>query len=243
MRNKYLQFGLGMIVGGLLCGTTASAADYLTATVSTQRFYLNGQPVQLEAYAIHGNNFVKLRDIGRAVDFGVIYDGTTNSVYIDPNSPYQEEVKQTEQTTGAPSAVTEETVQAALARLKEAYPSGSLYGAPYVSGSGGPYSVSNTYCAGWAVKCSDAAFGSLPWRRVDRPSWDEIRPGDLVEYTSATTNHVVVVVRKTAEGIFVTESGLNNKTRWGGQYFRWWLEEQPEYILFTRYPQSYPAGE
>ncbi len=29
MRNKYLQFGLGMIVGGLLCGTTAAAADYL----------------------------------------------------------------------------------------------------------------------------------------------------------------------------------------------------------------------
>ena len=237
MRNKYLQFGLGMIVGGLLCGTTAAAADYLTATVSTQRFYLNGQPVQLEAYAIHGNNFVKLRDIGQAVDFGVTYDGSTNSVYIDPDSHYEQEVSKPAHTTSAPSAVTEETVQAALARLKEAYPSGSLYGAPYISGSGGPYSVSTTYCAGWAVKCSDAAFGGLPWRRVDRPSWDEIRPGDLVEYTSETTNHVVVVVRKTEEGIFVTESGLNNKTRWGGQYFRWWLEEQPEYILFTRYPQ------
>ena len=71
MRNKYLQFGLGMIVGGLLCGTTAAAADYLTASPSTQTFYLSGQPVQFEAYAIHGNNFVKLRDIGQAVDFGV----------------------------------------------------------------------------------------------------------------------------------------------------------------------------
>ena len=36
MRNKYLQFGVGMIVGGLLCGTTAAAADYLTASPSTQ---------------------------------------------------------------------------------------------------------------------------------------------------------------------------------------------------------------
>ena len=35
MRNKYLQFGLGMIVGGLLCGTTAAAADYLTASPTT----------------------------------------------------------------------------------------------------------------------------------------------------------------------------------------------------------------
>ena len=55
MRNKYLQFALGMIVGGLLCGTTAAAADYLTAAASTQRFYLNGQPVQFEAYVIHGS--------------------------------------------------------------------------------------------------------------------------------------------------------------------------------------------
>ena len=33
-----------------------------------------------------------------------------------------------------------------------------------------------------------------------------------------------------------TESGTNNKARWGGQYFRWWLEEQPGYTLYTRYP-------
>ena len=24
----------------------------------------------------------------------------------------------------------------------------------------------------------------LPWRRVDRPSWEQLRPGDLVEYDS-----------------------------------------------------------
>lgn len=238
MRNKYLQFGLGMIVGGLLCGTTATAAANLTASPSTQTFYLSGEKISLTAYLIGGSNYIRLRDIGQAVDFGVTYDGTTNSVYIDPNAHYEQEVKQPAQTTSAPSAaVTEESVQAALARLKEAYPSGTLYGAPYISGSGGPYRVSSIHCAGWAMKCSDAAFGNLPWRRVDRPSWDQIRPGDLVEYTSETTNHVVVVVRKTDECIFVTESGVNDKTRWGGQYFRWWLEGQPEYILFTRYPQ------
>ena len=238
MRNKYLQFGLGMIVGGLLCGTTAAAADYLTASPSTQTFYLSGQPVQFEAYAIHGNNFVKLRDIGQAVDFGVTYDGSTNSVYIDPGAHYEQEVTPPAQTTPAPSAeVTEESVQAVLAQLKETYPTGTPYGAPYISGSGGPYRVSSIHCAGWAMKCSDAAFGNLPWRKIERPDWNQIRPGDLVEYTSETTNHVVVVVRKTDECIFVTESGLNNKTRWGGQYFRWWLEGQPEYILFTRYPQ------
>lgn len=238
MRNKYLQFGLGIIVGGLLCGTTATAAANLTASPSTQTFYLSGEKIRLTAYLIGGSNYIRLRDIGQAVDFGVTYDGTTNSVYIDPSAHYEQEVTPPAQTTPAPSAaVTEESVQAVLAQLKETYPSGTLYGAPYISSSGGPYRVSEVYCAGWAVKCSDAAFGSLPWRKIERPDWNQIRPGDLVEYTSDETNHVVVVVRKTDECIFVTESGLNNKTRWGGQYFRWWLEEQPEYILFTRYPQ------
>lgn len=238
MRNKYLQFGLGMIVGGLLCGTTAAAADYLTARPTTQTFYLEGEKIELTAYLIGGSNYVRLRDIGRAVDFGVEYDAATNSVYIDPGAHYEQEVTPPAQTTPAPSAaVTEESVQAVLAQLKETYPTGTLYGAPYISGSGGPYRVSSIHCAGWAMKCSDAAFGNLPWRKIERPDWNQIRPGDLVEYTSETTNHVVVVVRKTDECIFVTESGLNNKTRWGGQYFRWWLEGQPEYILFTRYPQ------
>ena len=48
---------------------------------------------------------------------------------------------------------------------------------------------------------------------------------------------MVVVVGKTDEYIKVTESGLNNHARWGGQYFRWWLEEQSHYISCTRYPQ------
>ena len=131
MRNKYLQFGLGMIVGGLLCGTTAAAADYLTASPSTQTFYLSGQPVQFEAYAIHGNNFVKLRDIGQAVDFGVTYDGSTNSVHIDPNAHYEQEATIPAQTTPAPSALTEENVRAAIVSLRERYPHGTVYETPY----------------------------------------------------------------------------------------------------------------
>ncbi len=93
----------------------------------------------MEAYSIHGNNFVKLRDIGQAVDFGVAYDAATNSVHIDPNSSYQEEVKQGEQTPASPSATpSEETVRAAIKALKTVYPSGTVYPAPYRSTSNGP---------------------------------------------------------------------------------------------------------
>ena len=237
MRNKYLQFGLGMIAGALLCGTTATAADYLTATISTQRFYLNGQPIQFEAYAIHGNNFVKLRDIGQAVDFGVTYDASTNSVYIDPNSHYEQEVQESEQTTSSPSGLTEENVRAAIRALRDRYPTCSYYPAPYVPNNplDRPYSNCDA-CAGWAMLCSDVAFGDLPWRQVMNPRWEDIRAGDLLDWHDGTTRHVVVVLEKTAEYVKTTESGRGNMVRWGGQYFRWWLEEQPGYTQYTRYP-------
>ena len=74
-----------------------------TASPTTQTFYVDGRQVQFEAYEIHGNNFVKLRDIGRIVDFGVTYDGATNTVHIAPDSPYIEEVTPPAPATPAPS--------------------------------------------------------------------------------------------------------------------------------------------
>lgn len=87
-RKKDIALTLTGMAIGLALGTPMAAAA-LTASPSTQRFYLDGQPLSLEAYAINGNNYVKLRDIGRAVDFGVTYDAATNSVYIDTNAHYQ----------------------------------------------------------------------------------------------------------------------------------------------------------
>ena len=113
--------GLGILAGLALSGPAAQAADYLKATVSSQPIYVNGQRIQIEAYSIHGNNFVKLRDIGQAVDFGVTYDAATNSVYIDSTQPYQEEPP------AASSGPTEESVQATLAQLKQTYPTGTVF--------------------------------------------------------------------------------------------------------------------
>lgn len=92
MRQKILILLAGVVLGMvLLSGGYAAASTTLTASPTSQTFYVNGQKVEFEAYSIHGNNFAKLRDIGQAVDFGVTYDGTTNSVHIDPDAPYQEE--------------------------------------------------------------------------------------------------------------------------------------------------------
>ena len=234
-KREAIFMGIGILAGLALSGSASAAVQQLTASPTTQTFYVDGWQVQFEAYQIHGNNFVKLRDIGKAVDFGVEYHAADNSVHIYPDAPYIEEVTVPAQTTPSPQAVTEASVQASLERLKQTYPTGAVYPTPYRSTSGGPYSR-GIHCSGWATLCSDAAFGSLPWRRVDRPGWDQIRPGDLVEYESASSYHVVVVVSKTDEYIKVTESGLNNHARWGGQYFRWWLEGQQGYTLYTRYP-------
>ena len=160
--------------------------------------------------------------------FEAYWDGS--AVQIESDKPY----------TGDPPAepeLTEESVQVTLWGQKEQYPTSTCYGAFYRSYSNGPYGAAPTHCAGWATLCSDAAFGDLPWRRVNNPSWEDVRPGDLIRYDNATGGHVVVVLEKTDEYIKVTESGTNNKARWGGQYYRWWLEGQPGYALVTRYPK------
>ena len=196
---------------------------------------LNGTATKLGTYNIANNNYVKLRDIGEAVGFNVYWDGT--SVQVESDKPYTgvgPESQPVQQVPAAPAELTEENVYAIILALRDIYPINASYPAPYVPNNpfDRPYSNCDK-CAGWAMLCSDAAFGDLPWRRVNRPSWEEIRAGDLVQYDG----HVVVVLSKTDEYISVTESGSNNKVRWGGQYFKWWLEEQSGYALRTRYPQ------
>ena len=94
-RREIILGAAGILVGAVLGGQVVHAATAtLTASPSTQTFYLDGQKIQLEAYSIDGSNYVKLRDIGKAVDFGVVYDGTTNSVYINTDKSYVEEVPQ-----------------------------------------------------------------------------------------------------------------------------------------------------
>ena len=106
-KREAVFMGIGILTGLALCGPAAQAVDYLQAKPSSQAIYVDGQKVEMEAYFIHGNNFVKLRDIGKAVDFGVAYDAATNSVRIDPNAHYQEEVPTPVPSTG----ITEESVK------------------------------------------------------------------------------------------------------------------------------------
>ena len=236
-KGSIIMFVAGAFVGLALCGPVQAATTALSATPSNQTFYIDGRQVTVTAYLIGDSNYVRLRDVGQAVGFNVYWDG---AVQIESDKLYTGVAPETQAPVPCqqtPAGITEETVQDALLQLKETYPSGTSYGAPCRSDSGGPYGATNSNCAGWATLCSDAVFGDLPWRQITDPSWDQLRAGDLVRYDNSAGGHVVVVVSKTDEYIKVTESGTHNKALWGGQYFRTWLEKQAGYTCYTRYPE------
>lgn len=92
MKGKFFQFALGVITGAALFGG-ASAAAGIVAEPSWSPIFVDGQQVQMTAYNILGNNYVKLRDIGKAVGFNVYYQ---NGVQVDSNSPYTGEAPASE---------------------------------------------------------------------------------------------------------------------------------------------------
>lgn len=239
MKQRILTLLAGMALGmALLSGGYAAASTVLTATPSSQTFYIDSRQVTMTAYLIGGSNYVRLRDIGEAVGFNVYWDGT---VQIESDKPYTGVTPGNTAPTPTPQTsadLSEKNVQSILRGLREVYPPNALYGAPYVPNNPlyRPYSNCDA-CAGWAMKCSDAVFGDLPWRRVMNPRWEDIRVGDLLDWRADGVGHVVVVLEKNEDQVVVTESGRNNKVRWSGQYPRWWLEEQADYSLRTRYPQ------
>jgi hypothetical protein len=53
-----------------------------TAVPSTQSLYINGSAANLTAFNIGGSNFIKLRDMGTALNFTVNYDEATKTMLI-----------------------------------------------------------------------------------------------------------------------------------------------------------------
>ena len=93
MKGKYISFLLGIATGAALVGGAAAAG--VLAEPSWSPIYVDGRQVQMTAYNIAGNNYVKLRDIGQAVGFNVYYQ---NGVQVDSTAPYTGEAPATAQT-------------------------------------------------------------------------------------------------------------------------------------------------
>ena len=71
-------------VGGELAG---AAEGSFVAEPTNDAIYINGVKADLTAYKIEGNNFFRLRDLGKALDF---YVGWTaeRGVFIETDKPY-----------------------------------------------------------------------------------------------------------------------------------------------------------
>lgn len=81
-----------------LTGIADTAVTGATTKPTDQRITVDGKEVSMTAYKIKGNNYVKLRDIGKTINFGVSFNMATKAVSIDPNGTYVEEVKPTPST-------------------------------------------------------------------------------------------------------------------------------------------------
>ncbi|MDR0862874.1 MAG: hypothetical protein LBN30_08910 [Oscillospiraceae bacterium] len=59
-----------------------------TPVPTSSKIYKDGAEVSFVAYTINDNNYFKLRDIGAAFDFGIGWDGATNTITIDTSKGY-----------------------------------------------------------------------------------------------------------------------------------------------------------
>ena len=89
--NRLKNTGLvlcGLVLGLSLSAPAAQAVESLKATLSTNRVLVDGQEVRLTAYNINVSNYVRLRDIGKAVGFEVYWDSDNGCVQVESGKPY-----------------------------------------------------------------------------------------------------------------------------------------------------------
>ena len=83
------SFAAGFLTCLLLAGVTTTAyAAGIVAERSTHRVVVDGKEAQMEAYVINGSNYVRLRDIGKAVGFEVDWDSENGCVQVESGKPY-----------------------------------------------------------------------------------------------------------------------------------------------------------
>ena len=236
MKNAALVI-VGILVGIAVSGPAARAG--LMANISSQQFYLDGQRVNLEAYEINGSNYVKLRDVGQAVDFGISYDAATNSVNIRPDQPYEEAVK----APAAPSTgddtltngkpVTEENVLALLRQVEKDWPSGTVWGTHNTPGTHkneipstisnrimNAYKVSGEYgCGAYASMVSSLIFGDKTNPARELEDLSRIRPGDIIFRVDNKTGkvwHVTIALESPNEinAFHITDGNCGETVYW-----------------------------
>lgn len=113
--KKSLYLIAGILIGITLFGGSSVLAAGITAERSTNRIYVDGQEVYLTAYNINGNNYVMLRDVGRAVGFNVYWNSDAKCVQVESKKPYTGEAP----VTSAEAKPVEQPAQTDVAAAKQ----------------------------------------------------------------------------------------------------------------------------
>ncbi len=269
MNNRRKEIALvtaGILAGIAVSGPASQAAASLMANPSSQKFYVNEQRVNLEAYEINGSNYVKLRDVGQAVGFGVSYDAATNSVIISPDQPYTEGVKASQSkdsTLTNGKSITEENVLELLRQIEKDWPAGTTWDSNTANTVPSTevdriirnYPVNSVYgCGGYAAMVSSLLFGDAanPGRKLEDLS--QIRPGDIILRINNKTGevwHVVVAIESPngKNAFHITDGNCGGTVHWpdtrnpyGRNNLDSYRGENAAYHLevWTRYPESVP---
>ena len=115
MKKQILTMFTGLFIGAIITGGASAYAAGILAERSSHRIFVDGQEVQMEAYGIAGHNYVKLRDIGKAVGFEVYWDGDAKCVQVESGKPYTGEAPAKAEDTKS----TEQPVQTDVANAKQ----------------------------------------------------------------------------------------------------------------------------
>ena len=91
-RSHFVVLIVGMLLGMVFMagsssetGAVGGALEALPATIDIR---FDGQREDIEAYGINGTTFVRLVDVGKAVDFNVYWDAQAMAVQVEREMPY-----------------------------------------------------------------------------------------------------------------------------------------------------------
>ena len=147
------------------------------------------------------------------------------------NIPEADEINVTEHSITVPDVkledLTDESVYNAMMAMQTDFPEGMHWtNDDFYAWNGGIFS-GGYGCAGFAFLLSDAAFGTLPSRKL-QVNYDTLRPGDILRINSNT--HSVIILQVFSDHVVVAEGNYNSSIHWGRTLTRSQVEAS-DYVL------------
>ena len=137
----------------------------------------------------------------------------------------------------ASAAATElapQQVYQAMIDYKTQYPEGTSWtNDNYRAWQGGIFAGGHG-CAGFAFMLSDAAFGSLPARKLTQFAFSDVKVGNILRVNDNT--HSVIVLEVHDDHVVIAEGNYNHAVHWGRKLTS--SEVLAADYMMTRYPDS-----